>query len=68
MGAPFPTRSVTLYPANWLAPFSLAPASGSCVSMYPMIAFSNAAYWPDNAALRASSIPPSAGVFISRSV
>lgn len=65
VGESFPTRSVTSYPANWLAPFSLVPASGSCASMYPMIAFSNAAYWPDNAASRTSSIPPSAGVPIA---
>ena len=67
-GASFPARSVTSYPVNWLAPFSLVPASGSCASMYPMIAFSNAAYWPDNAASRASSMSPSDGVLISRSV
>ena len=33
MGVPFASRAATSYPANWLAPFSLVPASVSCASM-----------------------------------
>lgn len=64
---PSASREATSYPASWLAPFSSAPASGSCASMWPMSAFSSAPYWPASAASRAFPIP-SGGSFISRSV
>lgn len=60
-GCPFPSRETTSYPENWPAPFSSDEASGSFASMYPVIRFSNATYWPFNAASRLSSFSEDCG-------